>query len=85
VTPDGRKASNTQDTINPIGEMKMTAKQKWDHGTDNTGRFRGGKTKADKASGAHASRFVNREKPIRQTSSHRGSENDKKGVEFWCG
>lgn len=63
----------------------MSKAVKWDHGNDNTGRFRGGKTAADKKSGAHASRFYNREKPIRQTSSNKGVEHNMKGPEFWGG
>lgn len=48
-------------------------------------RIRTGKTKKDKASGAWANRFTNRQKPIRQTSSHRGTSNDNKGIQFWGG
>lgn len=48
-------------------------------------RIRTGKTKKDKASGAWAARFINRQKPIRQTSSYRGSNYDNKGPEFWGG
>lgn len=62
----------------------MSKANKWDHGNDNTGRFRGGKTAADKKSGAHASRFSNREKPIRQTSSHKAASQSA-GPEFWGG
>lgn len=62
----------------------MNKEQKWNHGTDRTGRYRGGKTFADKRSGAHASRFANRQRPIRCTSSH-GNEHGMKGPEFWGG
>ena len=63
----------------------MSKAIKWDHGNDNTGRFRGGKTAADKKSGAHASRFANREKPIRQTSSHKLGSQDNRSPKFWGG
>lgn len=48
-------------------------------------RVRVGKTRRDKASGAWAARFKNREKPIRRTSSYNGQDNAMKGVEFWGG
>lgn len=48
-------------------------------------RVRTGKTAKDKASGAHKSRFVNRQKPIRQTSSNRIGGQDNRGVDFWGG
>lgn len=32
--------------------MNMNTKSKWDHNGDNTGRFRGGKTAADRKAGA---------------------------------
>lgn len=62
----------------------MNKEQKWDHGTDRTGRYRGGKTFADKRSGAHAARFANRQRPIRRTSSHSGVSN-MAGPQFWGG
>lgn len=49
----------------------MNKEQKWDHGTDRTGRYRGGKTFADKRSGAHAARFANRQRPIRRQCEDR--------------
>ena len=61
------------------------SKTKWDHGTDRTGRFRGGKTASDKKSGAWKSRFTNRQKPIRCTNSHAMGGQDNRGVEFWGG
>jgi hypothetical protein len=48
-------------------------------------RIRNGKTAKDKKSGAWNSRFVNRQKPIRQTSSHKMGQQDNRGVEFWGG
>lgn len=38
----------------------MGKEKQWDHGNDKTGRYRGGKTKEDKASGAWSARFANR-------------------------
>ena len=36
------------------------ARENWNHGTDKTGRFRGGKTKLEHANGAWQARFANR-------------------------
>jgi hypothetical protein len=38
----------------------MSNKSKWDHGSDTSGRFRGGKTAEEKKNGTHAARFANR-------------------------
>jgi hypothetical protein len=48
-------------------------------------KIRLGKTRKDRDSGAHKARFSNREKPIRQTSSHRTGGQDNRGPEFWGG
>jgi hypothetical protein len=63
----------------------MSNPSKWNHGNDNTGRFRGGKTVHERKSGAHAARLANRQKPIRCTSSHKLGSQDNRGVEFWGG
>lgn len=48
-------------------------------------RFRYGKTRKDKASGAWAARFANRQKPIRCTSSHKTGAQDNRPISFWGG
>lgn len=46
---------------------------------------RTGKTAKDHKSGAWRTRFVNRERPIRRTSSNRLGGQDNRSVEFWQG
>ena len=60
-------------------------KQKWDHNGDATGRYRGGKTQSDRASGAAKNAAANKQKPIRCTSSHKLGAQDNRGPDFWGG
>lgn len=60
-------------------------KKAWNHGSDMTGRFRGGKTQSDHASGAAKNAANNKQKPIRCTSSYRMGGQDNGTPQFWGG
>lgn len=63
----------------------INLKQRWNHNGDKTGRFRGGKTAADRAGGAAERAHQRKQAPIRRTSNYIGSEHAQKGPEFWGG
>jgi hypothetical protein len=46
---------------------------------------RHGKTRRDRANGHHSTSMGHKQKPIRQTSSHRIGGQDNRGREFWQG
>lgn len=48
-------------------------------------RIRHGKTYRDRTSGSWKQPAVNKQKPIRCTSSNRLGGQDNRGPEFWCG
>lgn len=65
--------------------MTIEFKQRWNHGPDRNGRYRGGKTAADRAGGA-AHRAAQRKLiPIRCTSSHEPSRSMEREPGYWGG
>lgn len=64
-------------TVKPLSDA--------DFATKYANRRRTGKTAKDHKSKAWGQRFVNRQKPIRRTSSHRLGGQDNRSVEFWGG